>query len=295
MRQRRPIPGRYPDRCYNIGIEGPSNKAAVVQEGFVQLSRAAALAGRDGVVVLDEDLPALDALTTSRARSHRVLGALERAGRLRRVRRGAYVLVDATGGVRTGILELVDALTPPRYLVSGGRALQFHDLTDQHFRRVHVLVAEQLRPWSWRGDEVRYVRSASRLRVGSSRRGKAPARIASSERAIADSLDHPSWGVTLAQAVEALDLAIGRSPEFVDRLAGEVAALQRAALARRLGFLVSYLAGPEAARVFLPLRGTSKASVLLLAGGPNDGPIDSLWSVRVNVEPSRLLEHRVVG
>jgi predicted transcriptional regulator of viral defense system len=266
-----------------------------LQAAHVRLSRVASLAGRPGIVVLDEDVAELDELAGSRPRSHAVLERLEPAGRIRRVRRGVYVLVDATGGVRVGILELIAASAPEPYLVTGGRALQFHGLTDQHFRRVHVLTPSQLRSWSWRGDEVRYVRTEAALRGGAVRTRKTRARVATPARAIADSLSHPRWGVTLAQVVEALDVMLGRDPDFADALAVEVARQDNHALARRLGFLVSHLAGPNAARPFLALLGDSKAATPLQAGGGAVGPIDTRWQVRINVDLDRLLQHREVG
>ena len=198
--------------------------------------------------MFDEDASQLRELTGSRSRSHAVLERLERAGRIRRVRRGVYALVDSTGGVRVGILDLIAASTPDLHLVTGGRALQFHGLTDQHFRRVHVLATSQLRSWAWRGDEVRYVRTEAALRGGAVRTRKTRARVATPARSIADSLSHPRWGVTLAQVVEALDAMLGRDLGFADGLAIEVAHQDNHALARRLGFLVSHLAGPNAAR-----------------------------------------------
>lgn len=265
------------------------------QDAFARLLRAASLARRPGVTVLDDDLPVLDELTGSRAESHALIAALERAGRLRRVRRGAYALVDPAGGVRAGLLDLIAALTPRPYLVTAGRALQFHDLSDQHFRRVHVLVPRQLRAWSWRGDEVRYARTDKPLRGVASRTRKTTAHVATPQRAIADSLGHPAWGVTLAQVVEALDIMLARDPTFADTLAGEIAGRDSHALARRLGFLVSRLAGEDAARGFLPLRGDSKAVTALRAGADGSGPIDQIWRVRENADVERLLEHRRVG
>lgn len=259
---------------------------------IVRLARAAALAARPDVLLVDPDLRALE-LSPGEARA--LLGQLERTGRIRRVRRGAYVFVDRTGNVRADLLDLIAALTPQPYLMTGGRALQFHDLTDQHFRRVHVLVPHQLRPWSWRGDEVRYVPTDASLRRGATRARAASARVATPERAIADSLRHPRWGVTLAQVVEALDTLLGPEPAFADALAHEVARGGGHALARRLGLLVSHLADSDAARGFLPLRGESKAATPLLAGAPAAGPIDPTWRVRVNVDLDRLLQHREVG
>jgi predicted transcriptional regulator of viral defense system len=269
--------------------------SSAFEAAHVRLSRAASLAGRPGIILLDEDAGQLDELTGSRPRSHALLERLERAGRVRRVRRGIYALVDATGGARVDILDLIAASTPDPYLVTGGRALQFHGLTDQHFRRVHVLATSQLRSWSWRGDEVSYVRTQAPLRGSAVRTRKTRARVATPARAIADSLSHPRWGVTLAQVVEALDAMLARGSDFADVLAVEVARQDNHALARRLGFLVSHLAGPDAARPFFALLGDSKAATLLQAGAGAVGPINSRWQVRANVDLDRLLQHRQVG
>jgi len=268
--------------------------SSAFEEAYVQLSRAASLAGRPEIILLDEDADELDEFTGSRPRSHALLERLERAGRVRRVRRGVYVLVEATGGVRVDILDLIAASTPDPYLVTGGRALQFHALTDQHFRRVHVLTTSRLRSWSWRGDEVRYVRTETQLRSGAVRTRKTPARMATPARAIADSLSHPRWGVTLAQVTEALDAMLAGDTNFADVLAVEVARQDNHALARRLGFLVSQIAGPDAARPFLALIGTSKATTPLQAGVDPTGLIDSRWQISANVSLDRLLQHREV-
>jgi predicted transcriptional regulator of viral defense system len=246
------------------------------------------------VVLLDEDLPRVDGLTGSRGRTHRILEQLEREGRLRQVKRGAYVLVTATGVIETGLLDLVAAITPKPHLVTAGKALQFHDLTDQHFRRAMVLVPRQLRPWSWRGEEVRYARTTPRRLRGGARTRRSKARIATPERAIVDSLDHPGWGVTLSQVVEALDTALRRYPDFASSLAVTVAEYGSHALARRIGFLVSRLAGPEKAKSLIALRGRTKAVTPLLKGGPEQGSVDPTWQVRENVDFDRLVAHRQV-
>lgn len=231
-------------------------------------------------------------MTGSRSRSHEVIAHLVAAGRLRQVRRGAYVLVDGSGVVAVDIFDIVSALTPRPYLVTAGRALRFHALSDQHFRRIQVLVHTQLRSWSWRGDIVRYSRVTHSFRGVSTRTRKTQAAIATPERAIADSLEHPAWGVTISQVTEALDAMLCRDAVSADRLAVVAADQFGFALARRLGFLVSTLAGEDRARGFLPLTGRSKAATQLLAGGANEGPIDRTWNVRINIAPELLLQHR---
>ncbi len=267
-------------------------EASPVREAYTCLTRASSLAHRPGIVILDQDLPALGALTGSKVESHSLIAALEREGHLRPVRRGAYVLVDAAGGVKSNLLDLIAALTPRPYLMTAGRALQFHDLSDQHFRRVHVLVPTQLRSWSWRGDEVRYSRTDRPLRGDSTRTRKTRALIATPERAIADSLAHPKWGVSLSQVVEALDILLVRDPSSADRLATEIAEHDSHALARRLGFLTARLAGEDAARPFLPLRGHSKAATPLRTGLGTTGPVDSTWNLQVNVDLELIIRPR---
>jgi predicted transcriptional regulator of viral defense system len=241
-------------------------------------------------VLVEEDLEGLIELAGSRAEAHAAIATLERQGRVRPVRRGVYVLVDTGGGIRLDVVDLVAALTPKPYLVTAGRALQFHGLSDQHFRRVLVLVPTQLRRWTWRGDEVRYARTSRSLRGDASRTRKTRAQIATAERAIADSLDHPSWGVTLSQVVQAIATALDRDAASADRLAVEAAHAGSHALARRLGFIVSRLASTDAARPFLPLRGEGKASTPLRVGGQAGGRIDPVWRVRENADLEQLVQ-----
>jgi predicted transcriptional regulator of viral defense system len=273
-----------------LAKRGPNSKR--LEDAYVALSRAAALAGRPRICIIEPDLPNLDVLTGSRARSHDLLAALERAGRIHPVRRGAYVLVSSTGNVGVSVLDLVAALTPEPYLVTAGRALQFHNLTDQHFRLVVVLVRKQARSWSWRRETVRYSRTDRPFRPAITRSKRTRAVVATPERALADSLENPSFGVTLAQVAEALDSKLQQDAASADRLASVIADGYGHASARRFGFLVAHLADETAARGFLPLRGRSKAATLLLKGGPTEGPVDPVWNVRQNVDLTRLTQHR---
>lgn len=262
------------------------------EAAFSAVYRASALAGRPGIMVAYEDFATLDAISGSRAKTRALVSRLEKAGRARSVRRGAYTLVDAAGNTPATALDLVAALTPKPYLVTAGAALQFHDLTDQHFRLIVVLTGTQLRAWAYRGQQIKYVRTGRKLASAAARSRRTPASIATPTIAIADSLDHPSWGVTLAQVAEAIDRMRDRDRGFPDALASEVAHHYGHALARRLGVLITALAGQNAARAFLPLRGRSKTPAKLLAGGPDSGPIDTTWGVRINVNLNIATQHR---
>lgn len=257
----------------------------------VQLARQSSLAGRWPVVV-EDDLEAIDTLTGSREASFAVLRRLAQIGQLERVRRGTYVMRDETGVLRVDLPALIDAVTPAPYLITAGRALAAHDLSDQHFRTAVVLVSSLRRNFEWRGDQVRYVVAERDRLWGASRRGP---QVATPERAILDSLSHPRWGVTFAQSVEALDLALARWPRFPARLATAAERYRHAATARRLGFLVEQFAGPDAADPFQALLGTSRAATPLDPSGGAEGTYNARWRLRVNRDVDDLLAHRTTG
>ncbi len=262
------------------------------ERAFITLSRSAMDARRHPVVRLDDDIKALDATTGSRRRSQDALRQLSRDGRLRRVRRGVYLLVAPTGSTDVRLLELIDAVTPRPYLITAGRALTEFNLSDQHFFRVIVLTSHRLNDWSWQGDQVRYALLAPE-RIWGLYTPNGPS-IALPERAVLDCLANPRWGVSVAQTAEAVDRAVpGRtSPE---RLARAAVRYGSAAVARRLGYLLELLHGPVAAEPLLALRGRSHAHVPLSASAPDRGPSSPRWGLRINVDPDALLAHRLVG
>jgi predicted transcriptional regulator of viral defense system len=269
----------------------PLSERPLSERAFVALSRRAMDAGRHPVVRLEDDIEALDATTGSRRRSQDALRQLSRDGRLRRVRRGVYLLVAPTGSTGVRLLDLIDAVTPKPYLITAGRALTEFNLSDQHFFRVIVLTSHRLNDWSWQGDQVRYALLAQD-RIWGLYSPDGPS-IALPERAILDCLANPRWGVSVAQTSEAVDRAVPdrTSPE---RLARAAERYGSAAVARRLGYLLELLHGPAAAEPLLALRGRSHAHVLLSASAPDRGPSSPRWGLRINVDPHALLAHRLV-
>jgi predicted transcriptional regulator of viral defense system len=270
----------------------PISERPLRERAFVALNRRALNVGRHPAIRLDEDMQALDAATGSRRRSQDALRQLTRDGRLRRVRRGVYLLVAPTGSTDARVLPLIDAVTPRPYLITAGGALAELDLSDQHFFRVIVLSSHRLRDWRWQSDDVRYALVAPE-RIWGLSTPDGP-RVALPERAILDCLANPRWGVTLAQTAEAIDRAVPdrTSPE---RLAQAAERYGSAAVARRLGYLLELLHGPDAAIPLLPLRGRSHARVLLALSAPDQGPTSPRWGLRINIDPDALLAHRFVG
>jgi predicted transcriptional regulator of viral defense system len=270
----------------------PLSERPLSERAFVALNRRALDAERHPVVRLDEDMRALDAATGSRRGGRDALRQLVRDGRLRRVRRGVYLLVAPTGSTDVRVLSLIDAVTPRPYLITAGRALAELGLSDQHFFRVTVLTSHRLREWSWQGDEVHYAMLAPE-RIWGPCTPDGPL-LARPERAILDCLANPRWGVSLAQTAEAIDRALPdrTSPKRLSQAAERYGS---AAVARRLGYLLELLHGPDAAEPLLALRGRSHAHVLLSSSAPDRGPTSPRWGLRINVDPDALVAHRFLG
>jgi len=270
----------------------PLSERPLAERAFIALNRRANTEARYPVVLLDQDIEALDDATGGRRKSHDALRQLTADGRLRQVRRGAYVLGTPTGGTDARLLAILDAVTPRPYLVTAGRALAETGLSDQHFFRVIVLSTRRLAAWSWQGEQVHYVESA-RDRIWGELGPDGPA-IARPERAILDCLADRRFGVSLQQTAEAIDRAV-RMGVPVSRLAKAARRYETAAVSRRLGFLVELLVGAAAAAPLLKLRGSSNRYVALSPFQPASGPTDSTWRVHVNVAPELLLAHRITG
>lgn len=255
---------------------------SVAAAALTQLAHAAERRGRSGIILADEDLPGLGA---SPAQCRAIIAVLERERQLKRVRRGAYVLDSAGDAPPPSTLDLIGALTPRAHLITGAAALRHHQLTEEHPGRVDVLVCQRMPGWSWKGQSVVY--TWSRWPIAASDRPTAS--VASAARAIVDGVAHPAWGVSLTAVTRALQLMLLRGPGLGRALAAVCRTHVTHAAVRRIGYLLTAIAGPAAAMPLLELRGTSNPYALLQSGGRRDGPIDRTWKVRCNVELVGLL------
>lgn len=248
---------------------------------LVELHRAAALAGRPGVAVPSQDLDIADELTGSRARTREALGRLVRKGQLTTVRKDLLLLPDATGRVTVGLDQLIDTIAPEPYLITGGRALEHHQLTDQHFFSVPVLVPTRVSPLMYRGEHAIFL-ATDPEHIWGWVDDERP-RYATPERVIVDVVEGPRYSVAFPQVLSALDLAVRRDRELLERLVEVLGRFASVAAARRVGLLVDRLFGADAAAPFRGLIGQSRTPVLLRRGGVTHGPVDPIWRVIVNV------------
>jgi predicted transcriptional regulator of viral defense system len=189
-------------------------------------------------------------------------------------------LLDVTGRVTVGLGQLIDTVAPEPYLITGGRALEHHHLTDQHYFSVPVLVPARVTVLSYREERALFLRTKPDRIWGWV--GDERPRYATPERVIVDVVDSPRYGVTFSQSVSALNLAVRRDPELLDRLLQVLRRFPSAAAARRVGLLVDRLFGADAAAAFRGLIGQSRTPVLLRRGGVTHGQVDLTWRVIVN-------------
>lgn len=245
-----------------------------------ELHRAAVDAGRRGVSVPSSDLDAVTRRVGNREVAQKAIGRLVRAGHIVRVRKDLLVLPETTGLLGVDMMDLVDAIAPQPYLVTGGRALEHHQLTDQHFFGITVLVPGHMKKLSYRGQFTSFFRTDPR-HIWGWEAGAHP-QVATPERAIIDTLNHPRYGVSLTMALDALLLASSKDPVFLDRLYAAVVRYDSRAAARRVGLVVERFFGADAAGPYRELLGANRAPVLLRTSGPASGPVDTSWRVVLN-------------
>ncbi len=253
-----------------------------------ELHRTAADAGRRGISIPSEDLAALLRIAPSRAAAQKAVQWLVQSGRVVRVRKDLLVLPEATGHLVVDMVDLVDAVARRPYLITAGRALEHYDLTDQHFFGLSVLTTDQIEPLKFRGQTAKFFQTSPEHIWGAGR-GSGP-RYALPERAIVDSLNHPRYGVSLSQTIDALLMASDREPKFLDRLHRTVVRCNSPAAARRVGLVVERFLGSEAAAPFQDLIGQNRSPVLMRPRGKSEGEHDATWRVNVNalLEPERV-------
>lgn len=245
-----------------------------------ELHRAAVDAGRRGIAIPSEDLAAVESVTSSRAVAHKTLQWLVQSGRIVRVRKDLLVLPDTTGHLVVDLVDLVDVVAQTPYLITAGRALEHHDLTDQHFFGIAVLTPHQVKTLSFRGQDAQFFQT-SKGHIWGAARGSGP-KYALPERAVIDALNHPRYGVSLTQAIDALLLATTRDASFLERLHAAVVRYDSPAVARRVGLVVERFIGPEAAEPYKSLIGENRLPVPMRPLGKQDGVLDQEWRVNVN-------------
>lgn len=200
---------------------------------------------------------------------------LAAAGRLRRLKKGVYVVVDPVRETPSiAVASGLYAETP--HHVTTDAALAFHGLLDQPVTTITVVLGKRGRPVSIGGATVRPVALASRWLKGADAyettvEGFA-VRVAGREQAVVDALAEPAWmihGSLLPEVLAAF------SEVELTRTADRARARSTAA-AQRLGYLMEETGRelPPVLRSLRPVR-----AVRLRPGQASSAPYSSRWRV----------------
>jgi len=200
---------------------------------------------------------------------------LARAGRVRRVGRGLYVVVDPVR--ETPAIAIASALFAevPCYVTTDA-ALAFHGLIDQPIRTITVVLSSTRREIDIGRAVVRPVTvSADRLRAADAYATTADGfavRLASREQAVVDAVAEPAWMMHGDLLTEVL--AVFADDELERTVVGALA--RSTAAGQRLGYLLDE-AGRQAPKVLVELRPVR--SVRLRPGDTRRGPYSTRWRV----------------
>ena len=200
---------------------------------------------------------------------------LAAAGRLRRLKKGAYLVVDPVRETPTiAIASGLYAETP--HYVTTDAALAFHGLLDQPVPAISVVLGKRGRPVAIGGATVRPVTLAPRWLQDTDAYETTvdgfAVRVASREQAVVDALAEPAWmthGSLLPEVLAAF------SEADLTRTADRALARSTAA-AQRLGYLLEETGRelPAALASLRPVR-----AVRLRPGRASSAPYSSRWRV----------------
>ena len=247
-----------------------------------------ARAARGGLVSVAR---AAEALGLPRRATTLRLTRLARAGWLRRVRRGLYLLLPLEArSERAATVEdpwiLAGELFAPCY-VGGWSAAEHWGLTEQIFRSIFVVTAAPIRrrAETIAGADFRLVRTNSR-RVKAAKavwRGTERVSVSDREQTLADGLASPGWVGGVRHLADMLT-TYRASPEWnPSRLVESVRAVGMGSALKRLGYLAETLWPDETA---MPAAARKKLSAGLVSLDPAvraPGRINKRWGLRVNV------------
>ena len=203
------------------------------------------------------------------------LRRLAKAGRVRRLGRGLYLVVDPAR--ETPPIAVASALfaEQPHYVTTDA-ALVFHGAIDQPIRQIVVVLARRRQPIDIGTALVRPVTmKAAYFRAADNYLTSADGfqiRVATREQAVVDALAEPTWMVHRDLLPEVLT-------SFTDdeiRRAASAALGRSAAAAQRLGYLLEDAGRqvPTALSTFRPMR-----AVRLQPGQRTTGPYSTRWRV----------------
>jgi len=246
------------------------------------------------VIRVPDDMEILRGFGFPVSSSQSVLRMLARLGLIRPIARGLYEVRDPAGVSRSSFEALLATwFRSDDHLATGWWALAQARLTNQDVREVVVLTDTNRRNLNVLGRNVR-VAKVGESELWGGRKRESGLIIATPERAFCDCVGTRPARIPATRIAEALDGFLASDERHLGRLIRAVKRFGSPVAARRLGYLVETIAGPDAAAPLLPLIGSSKKADPL-DSGDTTAPIVSKWQIRTRLSADELLEHRRVA
>lgn len=197
------------------------------------------------------------ALGVDRVQASKALARWSKQGWLRRVGPGRYIPVPLDSLQSAQVMEdpwiLVPVLFAPAYI--GGRTAAEHwDLTEQIFRDIVVLTAQQVRTKEVEQQgaafSLKHVSETAIFGTKTLWRGRTKIQVSDIHRTIIDMLDDPAIGGGIQHVDDCFAAYLDRPDRDLDRLISYADRLGNGAVFKRLGFLSEH---HPAAEPLIPL------------------------------------------
>lgn len=247
---------------------------------------------RDRTLFTHADVEAITGLVPKSARN--LVAGLVNRGLATRLKPGLFILVpfelgrerEYLGNPYVAARELAGT---PEYYVSHASAMDLHQMVTQPQLAIFVTSPKAIRPRTVLGTEFRFVRCKREDMFGiidmwATKTERV--RVSDLERTVLDGLRQPERCGGLTEVVKGF--AMRRTAIAVPKLVDYALRLGVGAVVRRLGFLLETLevdVPAEIERLRVVLTATYAPLDPLM---PAEGPWNSRWRVRVNIEPEEL-------
>lgn len=247
------------------------------------------LAGAGRTVFRADEAPGLVGLSREVTRDR--LKTLEHHGWVKRLARGLYLVIPLEAGPQRSWTEdpaiIASQLVRPSY-ISFWSALHFHGLTEQVPAVVTVATRRSHAPMDILGLRYLFTALSARKFFGfePSWVGHQQVSMATPEKAILDSLDHPERAGGVSEVAKAI---VSRGEKLDgQRLLQNLLRMEAGAVAKRLGFLLEIL--DVGTSLLTAVKAELRTGYSLLDPSlPARGHYLSRWKLRLNVSVDEIL------
>jgi predicted transcriptional regulator of viral defense system len=251
------------------------------------------LAGQDKSIFTISDATRILNLGSGAAMT--LLSRLEDKKWVMRIKPGTYLIVPLSAGEQAEFTEnwyvvAKHLIEPNSYYLSHYSALDVHEMTTQPLMMIYITTPKRRNKKKVLGATFRFIYTDKSKLWGVEEVWVKPTekvKVSGLERTIVDCLDNPKLCGGVSELAKGLwkkrkEIDFNRLVKYVDRLGSK-------AVAKRLGFLLELYEIGDNAKGRLRKFVTS-TFVLLDPSLPAKGKRQSLWRIRINIDPEELKE-----